>query len=218
MAGLLHDVGKAQIPLAILNKPGALDEAEWETMRSHAERGRAILGETRGVTAATLDAVLHHHEKIDGSGYPERLAGDRIPELARMAAVCDVYDAITSNRPYKGGWQPTEAIRKMTEWTGHFDSTIFKAFVKAVGIYPVGSLVRLKSQRLAVVLDHDPAHLLQPTVKVFFSLRSMVHIEPLVVKLDKSRESDLILGFEDPGTYGFTHFNELWMPPGTKVP
>jgi len=218
MAGLLHDVGKAQIPGAILNKPGTLDDTEWTTMRSHAERGRAILEETRGVTPAALDAVLHHHEKIDGTGYPHRLAGDRIPELARMAAVCDVYDAITSNRPYKSGWQPTAAIRKMTEWTGHFDSVIFKAFVKAVGIYPVGSLVRLKSQRLAVVIDHDPAHLLQPTVKVFFSLRSMVHIEPMVVKLDKSRESDMILGFEDPQAYGFTHFNELWVPPGAKVP
>ncbi len=218
MAGLMHDVGKAQIPLAILNKPGSLDDTEWVTMRSHPERGRAILEETRGITKATLDAVLHHHEKMDGTGYPHRLAGDAIPVLARMAAVCDVYDAITSNRPYKGGWQPTDAIRKMTEWTGHFDNPIFKTFVKAVGIYPVGSLVRLKSQRLAVVIDHDPAHLLQPTVKVFFSLRSMVHIEPVVVKLDKTRESDLIQGFEDPATYGFTHFNELWLPPGAKVP
>lgn len=218
MAGLMHDVGKAQIPLSILNKPGTLDDVEWKTMRTHSERGHAILSETRGVTPAALDAVLHHHEKVDGSGYPHRLTGDQISDLAKMAAVCDVYDAVTSDRPYKGGWQPTAAIRKMTEWTGHFDGAIFKAFVKTVGIYPVGSLVRLKSQRLAVVVDHDPAHLLQPTVKVFFSLRSMVHIEPVVLKLDKNREGDQILGFEDPEAHGFTHFNDLWVPPGTKVP
>jgi putative nucleotidyltransferase with HDIG domain len=218
LSGLLHDVGKAQIPASILNKPGTLDDVEWKTMRSHSERGHAILSETRGVTPGALDAVMHHHEKIDGTGYPHRLTGERISELAKMAAVCDVYDAVTSERPYKCGWQPTAAIRKMTEWTGHFDSTIFKAFVKTVGIYPVGSLVRLKSQRLAVVVDHDPAHLLQPTVKIFFSLRSMVHIEPMLVKLDKAREGDQILGYEDPEAHGFTHFNDLWVPPGTKVP
>jgi len=218
MAGLLHDVGKAQIPISILNKPGTLDDVEWKMMRSHSERGHAILSETRGVTPAALDAVMHHHEKIDGTGYPHRLTGDKISDLAKMAAVCDVYDAVTSERPYKCGWQPTAAIRKMTEWTGHFDGTVFKAFVKTVGIYPVGSLVRLKSQRLAVVVDHDPVHLLQPTVKVFFSLRSMGHIEPVLVKLDKNREGDQILGFEDPEAHGFTHFNELWVPPGTKVP
>ena len=218
MAGLLHDVGKAQIPVSILNKPGTLDDVEWKTMRSHSERGLAILSETRGVTPAALDAVMHHHEKIDGTGHPSRLTGDRISDLAKMAAVCDVYDAVTSERPYKCGWQPTAAIRKMTEWTGHFDGAIFKAFVKTVGIYPVGALVRLKSQRLAVVVDHDPAQLLQPTVKVFFSLRSMVHIEPVLVKLDKAREGDQILGFEDPESHGFRHFNELWLPPGTKAP
>ncbi len=218
MAGLLHDVGKAQIPTAILNKPGTLDEAEWATMRSHSERGAGILRDTRGVTPAALDAVLHHHEKVDGTGYPHRLRGEQISDLAKMAAVCDVYDAVTSARPYKSGWQPTAAIRKMTEWTGHFDANIYKAFVKTIGIYPIGSLVRLQSQRLAVVIDHDPAHLLEPTVKIFFSLKSSMHIEPVVVKLDKTREGDRILGFEDPAAHGFTHFNELWVPPGTKMP
>jgi hypothetical protein len=135
-----------------------------------------------------------------------------------MAAVCDVYDAVTSARPYKAGWQPTAAIRKMTEWTGHFDKNIFKAFVKTVGIYPVGSLVRLQSQRLAVVVDHDPANLLQPTVKVFFSLRSKMHVVPFLLKLDKARDTDRIIGFEDPAEHGLTHFNEIWVPPGTKIP
>ncbi len=217
MAGLMHDVGKAQVPLAILNKPGSLDDTEWTTMRQHPERGHAILSGAQGITPEALDAVLHHHEKIDGSGYPHKLAGDDISLLARMTAVCDVYDAVTSNRPYKDGWQPTAAIRKMTEWKGHFDPRLFSAFVKTVGIYPVGSVVRLQSQRLAVVVDHDPSRLLQPTVKVFFSLRSKVHIVPVLLHLDKAT-ADRIVGFEDPAAHGLTRVNELWLPlghPGT---
>ena len=137
----------------------------------------------------------------------------RMRNIAKMAAVCDVYDAVTSERPYKCGWQPTAAIRKMTEWTGHFDSTIFKAFIKTVGIYPVGSLVRLKSQRLAVVVDHDPTHLLQPTVKAFFSLRSKMYIAPILLKLDKPDSGDRIVGFEDPAVHGITRLEDLWIPP-----
>jgi uncharacterized protein (DUF2249 family) len=85
-----------------------------------------------------------------------------------------------------------------------------------VGIYPLGSLVRLKSQRLAVVVDHDPTHLLQPIVKVFFSLKSKMHIDPIVVNLDKS-QNDRIINCEDPATYGFKHMRELWLPPGASA-
>ncbi len=213
MAGLLHDVGKAKIPLSVLNKPGNLNDEEWSTMRSHPERGVALLRDTGGVLPEVLDAVLHHHEKVDGSGYPHGLGGTQITLLAKMAAVCDVYDAITSDRPYKPGWQPTIAVRKMTEWSDdHFDNSIFKAFVRTVGIYPIGSLVRLKSQRLAVVVDHDPAHLLQPTVKAFFSLRSKMHIEPILIKLDKAGASERIIGFEDPSAHGLTHTEDMWVP------
>lgn len=218
MAGLLHDVGKAQIPLSILNKSSTLDEEEWQLMRSHPERGRAMLRGTSGLMPEVLGAVLHHHEKIDGSGYPHRLAGDQITELAKMTAVCDVYDAVTSDRPYKRGWQPTIAVRKMTEWVGHFDNNIFKAFVRTVGIYPIGSLVRLKSQRLAVVCDHDPAHLLRPTVKAFFSLRSKMYIAPTLVKLHKPHTDDAIVGFDDPAIHGMTGLEELWIPPNAALP
>jgi putative nucleotidyltransferase with HDIG domain len=213
MAGLLHDVGKAQIPLSVLNKPDTLNDEEWRLMRSHPGRGHAMLQDTQGITDPVLDAVLHHHEKIDGSGYPDNLTGDRISELSKMTALCDVYDAVTSDRAYKAGLQPTIAVRKMAEWSGHFDPAIFKAFIKAVGIYPVGSLVQLKSQRLAVVVDHDPANLLQPTVKAFFSLRSKMHIEPVVVHLSKERNGERIVSYEDPAAHGVLHTRDLWVPP-----
>lgn len=212
MAGLLHDVGKAQIPLSVLNKPGALDDKEWETMRSHPERGYQILREARGATPAALEAVLHHHEKVDGTGYPHKLSGRQITQLTKMTTVCDVYDAITSDRPYKAGWQPTVALRKMAEWAnGHFDDSIFKAFVKTVGIYPIGSLVRLKSDRLAVVVAQDDAQLLEPTVKAFFSLRSKMHITPTTIQLGKSVR-DRIISIEDPEAHGLKKIEELWAP------
>jgi putative nucleotidyltransferase with HDIG domain len=211
LAGLLHDVGKVRVPLTILNKPGSLDSAEWAQMNRHPQIGAEIVAQADGMTPAVLDAIRHHHEKFDGSGYPQGLAGTGIPELARMAVVCDVYDAVTSERPYKSGWQPTQAIRKMAEWEGHFDTRIFRAFVKTVGIYPLGSLVRLRSQRLAVVTGHNPQQLLRPTVKAFFSLRSRVHFAPVTIELGSERDEQ-IMDFEDPKAHGLTHCHELWLP------
>ena len=106
---------------------------------------------------------------MDGTGYPERISGDLLTLFARMGAVCDVYDALTSNRCYKNGWEPAETIRKMAEWrNGHFDERIFQAFVKTIGIYPSGTLVRLKSGRLAIVIEQTEKSLLTPIVKVIF--------------------------------------------------
>jgi HD-GYP domain-containing protein (c-di-GMP phosphodiesterase class II) len=168
LAGLMHDIGKALMPLEVLNKPDRLTDAEYAVMRTHPERGHALLA--GGAAAeATLDVVLHHHERIDGTGYPHRLAGAQISQLARMGAICDVYDAITSNRPYKTGWDPAKSLSRMASWRGHFDETLFAAFVRSLGIYPNGSLVRLSSGRGAVVVDQHPRQLLQPVVLVLES-------------------------------------------------
>jgi len=197
LAGLSHDVGKAQIPLETLNKPGPLDAKEWETMRSHLEGGHRILHDPPGVTATTLDAVLKHHEKVGGSGYSHDLYEDQIAELAKMCAVGDVYDPITSNRPHKSRWQPTVAIRNMTQWTdGHFEGSIFKAFVKTVGIYPVGSLVRFEPNRLAAAVEHDPKGTLS-THRKGLLLIALQHIHPRkLINLAKKDSGDCIIGFE----------------------
>jgi HD-GYP domain-containing protein (c-di-GMP phosphodiesterase class II) len=208
MAGLLHDLGKALMPPEVLNKPGRLTEAEFAIMKGHPERGHELLVEGRAVGEGALDVCLHHHERIDGTGYPHRLPGERISLLARMGAVCDVYDAVTSNRPYKAGWDPAESIAQMASWQGHFDPGVFQAFVKSLGIYPVGSLVRLQSGRLAVVVDQSPKALTQPIVKLFFSTKSQMPMAPQL--LDLSSSNDKIVARENPATWGFKHLDELW--------
>ncbi|MFZ2321793.1 MAG: HD-GYP domain-containing protein [Pseudomonas sp.] len=211
MAGLLHDIGKMMIPDDILNKPGKLTDSEFDTVRSHPLAGGKILMDSQQVSAMVLDVCLHHHEKVDGSGYPHRLKGDQISLFAKMGAVCDVYDAITSDRPYKNGWDPAESIRKMAEWCkGHFDDAVFKAFVKSVGIYPTGSLVRLESGRLGVVMDQHETSLLTPRVKVFFSAKSKAPIPQQIIDLAKLVGREKIVGRESQEDWNFPNLEELW--------
>lgn len=210
MAGLLHDVGKMMIPLEILNKPGKLTEVEFEVVKSHPVEGHKMLLKGNGISAIALDVCLHHHEKVDGSGYPSKLGNERINLHAKMGAICDVYDAITSNRPYKHGWEPAESIRKMAEWTGHFDPDVFQAFVKTIGIYPVGSLVRLESNRLGVITEQTDKSLLTPKVKVFFSIKSNGRIVPEIVDLSKPACKDKIVSHESPEKWDIPDIRQLW--------
>lgn len=210
LAGLLHDIGKMAIPNEVLNKPGKLTDNEFATVRDHPIAGSRLLLDSKQASALVLDVCLHHHEKMDGSGYPHRLAGEQISLYARMGAVCDVYDAITSNRPYKSGWDPAESIRKMAEWKGHFDPLVFQAFVKTVGIYPVGSLVRLESGRIGVVMEQQAKSLLAPKVKVFFSAKSKTPIPQEILDLSKLVGRDKIVGRESVEEWGFLHVDELW--------
>jgi len=210
LAGLVHDLGKAVVPLTVLNKPGKLTDDEFRVMRGHPGAGHAMLLEGGGAGEIALDVVLHHHEKIDGSGYPHKLAGDQISLFAKMGAVCDVYDAITSNRPYKAGWDPSEALRKMTEWTGHFDTGIFHTFIKCVGIYPLGSLVRLESGLLGVVTETKPDALLKPVVKTFYCTRRRQRFIPRLVDLGKPNVRDRIAAWESRDKWRFPDIDEMW--------
>ena len=213
LAGLMHDVGKAVMPLDVLNKPGSLTEPEFAVIRTHPERGHELLLGGQAVLDSTLDVVLHHHERMDGTGYPHRLPGDQISQMAKMGAVCDVYDAISSNRPYKAGWDPAQSIARMASWKGHFDPVLFAAFVQSLGIYPTGSLVKLQSDRLAVVVEQNPGKLVAPVVMVFFSNKSQLHITPTRLDLSKPGTHDRITGREEGGAARFPHLDELWADP-----
>ena len=213
LAGLMHDVGKAVMPLDVLNKPGSLTDNEFAVIRTHPERGYELLLGGQAVLDSTLDVVLHHHERMDGTGYPHRLPGDQISLMARMGAVCDVYDAISSNRPYKAGWDPAQSIARMASWKGHFDPALFSAFVQSLGIYPTGSLVKLESGKLAVVVEQNVGKLVAPVVMVFFSTKSQLHITPVRLDLSKPGTQDRITGREEGGAARFPHLDELWADP-----
>ncbi len=213
LAGLMHDIGKAMMPLEVLNKPGRLTDEEFAVIRGHPERGWQLLSEGQGAPEEVLDVVLHHHERIDGKGYPHALPAERIGTLARMGAICDVYDAITSNRPYKVGWDPAESIAKMASWKGQFDEALFAAFVQSLGIYPTGSVVRLASGRLAVVEEQNAGNLVAPVVKVFYSEKSQMRVAPQRLDLSRAGCNDRIAGRAAAQGSGFGHLDELWADP-----
>jgi HD-GYP domain-containing protein (c-di-GMP phosphodiesterase class II) len=210
MAGMLHDLGKAAMPQELLNKPGKLTPAEFEIVKQHPVRGHEMLLAGADVSEAVMDVCRHHHERADGTGYPDGLAVEQISLLARMGAVCDVYDAVTSDRPYKAAWDPAQALSQMATWKGHFDPAIFQSFVRSVGIYPTGSLVRMRSGRLAVVLEQNPSTLTKPRVKLFFSTKAGLPLEPQVLDLAAPHAVDQIEARESPENWNFTYLTELW--------
>lgn len=209
IAGLLHDVGKMLIPKTILNKPGRLSVSEMEVMRSHVVRGHELLKKGGNLPKTALEVCLSHHEKMDGSGYPEKLSGEQIGLAARMGAVCDVYDAVTSNRPYKEAWSPAECLASMFSWQGHFDEDILSLFIRSVGIYPVGSLVRMQSDHLAVVIEQNEGDLTRPLVRLFHSIATDSRIAPRDLMLAQE-DSDAIVTREQPRKWGFDDWDSEW--------
>ena len=211
VAGMLHDIGKAMMPIEVLNKAGTLSNDEYAVIMTHPERGRELLREAGDVSEMAIDVCAHHHERPDGRGYPEGLSGEALSLHARMGAVCDVYDAITSNRSYKDGWDPAESIARMSDWglKGQFDPAVFQAFVESIGIYPTGSLVRLQSGRLAIVAEQNPASSLKPKVKVFFSTKSLMPMAPEILDLGRQGCIDRIVGRESNDKWKFPHLIEM---------
>lgn len=203
MAGLLHDIGKMAIPDDILMKPGRLDDREFETVRTHPTRGHEILATSTGIPAAALDVCLHHHEKMDGTGYPARLEGTQLSVVARMGAICDVYDALTSQRPYNDPCTASEALSQMASWGGHFDKLIFKSFVESLGIKPVGTLVRLNTEQLAIVTGESQADFTLPTVRIFYDVEKGCEIASTDLEIVRGAGSRTVAGTEDPADWGF---------------
>lgn len=211
LAGLLLDVGKATLPDDLVQRAGTLSDDERTIMRTHVQRGHDLLRAEGGYDARVLQACLHHHERLNGSGYPGALQGDAIPEVARMAAICDVYDAVTSDRPYREAWDPGEAMRRMARSKGLYAPTLMQHFVKAVGIYPVGALVRLRSELLGVVVAQGKGSLLTPKVRVFFSLSQHRRIDPYVLDLAKPGCADRIADLESPEGWRFADLEAQWL-------
>lgn len=203
LGGLIHDVGKMLVDPAVLNKPGRLNDDEFTHMRSHVDHGSALLRRSSDVPKMAMAVLDEHHERYDGSGYPYGLKGEAISLAGRMAALSDVYDAITSDRCYHKGMNPAEAMRRLFEWSKHhFDPSVTHAFVRSIGIYPVGSLVRLESGFLAIVVEQRENSLLRPVVRILFDTRHDHFVPPRDVDLSRpAGATEQIVGHEDPGNW-----------------
>lgn len=208
MAGLLHDVGKLAVDDDILDKPGSLTPAEFEEIKLHTVRGRDLLADSSDVPAAALDVCLHHHERMNGTGYPFGLSADQISLEARMGAICDIYDALTSDRPYKKSWTPVEALQAMESWEGHLDPELLFRFMQSIGIFVPGTLVELRSRRLAVILPQGPRTGVMQA-RAFFDMRARDFMALEDVRLGDSLRFDQAMRVADPQRFGFTDWTTM---------
>ncbi|BHH85944.1 HD-GYP domain-containing protein [Desulforhopalus sp. 52FAK] len=168
VGALLHDIGKTQIPLTILNKPGRLNDNEFNIIKTHTEHSADILSKTKELPDEAFDIALHHHERCDGSGYPYGLRKESITTSSKLASICDVYDAITAERCYKKAIDKVTGLTKIYDMrNGHFDKKMTLKFIKFIGVYPIGAYVRLENGITGVVID-STHHILQPIVRLFY--------------------------------------------------
>jgi HD-GYP domain-containing protein (c-di-GMP phosphodiesterase class II) len=202
VGALLHDLGKILTPDELLHKPGRLSPEEFEVMKLHARHSRDILSATEGIGELTVITAAQHHERMDGSGYPEGLKGEQISVYGRMVAIADVYDAITANRVYHRGMTPTQGLKKLLEWSGdHLDPALVKQFIRCIGLYPVGSLVLLDSGRLGVVVEINEEDQRLPIVRVMYHTKFRMPITVTTIDLSKTSSQDRIFRAVDPDEY-----------------
>ena len=194
VGALLHDIGKVLTPDQVLKKPGKLTESEFKVMREHVVHSHNILKSTPGIPILTLNVAAQHHERFDGKGYPKGLKGNEICCEGRMVAIIDVYDAITSDRVYHQALSPTNAMKKLLEWSDHhFDPSLVHRFIKSMGVYPVGSLVELESQRLALVIESAQQDQVKPVVRVIYDRKKQSYIKIQDIDLAKPNCQDRII-------------------------
>lgn len=187
---LLHDIGKIQIPDEILHKPAKLTDEEFAIMQQHATFSKSIV-ENAGLSGIASQIAGFHHERLDGTGYPYRLKGDDLNLYVRMASIVDVYDALTAERVYKAGMTPIKAFKYLRDnCPNHFDETLVTKFIQCIGLYPVGTLVKLKSQKVGIISESNHISPLKPVVKVFYSARSMHHIQVQDIDLNSKKVDD----------------------------
>ena len=208
LGGLLHDVGKIMTPDEVLNKPGKLTDEEFGVMRQHVVHSYDILSNTAGITPTMLEVAANHHERLDGTGYPQRLKGEQLSLYTRMSGIVDVYDAVTADRVYKQGMQPTQAFRVLLKGIDqHFDAELVTKFIKCMGVYPVGTLVQLSNQRLAVVMQRNEQQPLKPMVKVIYHATQRHYLEVQWLDLARNGGQESIESTVDPKEFGINLAN-----------
>jgi putative nucleotidyltransferase with HDIG domain len=212
LAGLLHDIGKSTISPDILLKAGPLDEAETIEMRCHPVRGRDILTAATGVPAVALDVCLHHHERLDGKGYPFGLEAEAITAVTRMASICDAYDALTSIRPHATRKSSLEAVTEMESADGQFDRALLFRFMGSIGVYPAGKLVRIMGDRLAITMPRDQ-NSLGPVFRTFYSTVDTRFFRHQDFILTEGLANGTTVIAEEPDSW----FAEPWAPMAARI-
>lgn len=170
IGGLLHDIGMLRIPANIINKPGKLSDNEYNIIKQHPVFGLEYANTVKGMPDNSKKIILQHHEKYDGRGYPFGIKGSRIYEIAMVTSIADVYDALTSHRPYKRAVTPQKALAVLYKGMGReFDPSIVQLFTKNMGIFPVGSFVKLHCGIMGVVTHVDAKNILAPQILKLFN-------------------------------------------------
>jgi HD-GYP domain-containing protein (c-di-GMP phosphodiesterase class II) len=197
LAGLFLDIGTNYLPIDSAPANGDWRNSDPTLWQQHPRLGHNALVAVGGIPEGVLDACLQHHERMDGAGFPDRLPGAQISMLSRMAAICDAYDYLLVDCDASAALDPSSAIRALQETSGAFDPEILQHFIESVGIYPIGSFVRLRSDRIAMVVDEDPEDFEHPVVKPFYSLKLDRRIQTKTINLARCQGEDEIVGIAD---------------------
>lgn len=188
VGGIIHDIGKVNVEDAVLQKPGRLTADEFEHIKLHQVFAVQIIKEIEGLSDISKNVCLMHHEKLDGTGYPNGLKGDELTLYGRLSSIVDIYDALTADRCYKQGMTSAEAFKIILSLTpNHLDAALVYKFINCIGVFPVGSLVELSDGRIGIVWSSNAAQPLKPEVKCFYSSKYNRYTDIAFVDLKQSK-------------------------------
>lgn len=188
---LLHDVGEIRLPNELLSKPSELSAEEHATMQKHTEYGVAILKGSDGIPETALDIALHHHERVDRSGYPNRLSGQETSLFAKIVGIVDTFDSLTSTTPFRSYISSTDALKSMYDWRGTlFDENLVENFIKCMGVYPVGSTLELSNGEIGIVISAPPGNRLQPKLLLVQDDQKNFYDPPKIINLSQFRDEE----------------------------
>lgn len=200
LGGFLMDTGMATIPDDLLQKDSKFHTDDFQLVKMHVDFGVELVSQEKNMSEVVMSVIQDHHERLDGSGYPEGKKGDQINTYGRMAAIIDSYDAMTSDRPYRVGITPTAALKKLlADTSGKYDQQLVQQFIRCIGVHPVGSLVKLKSGKLGIIVKANPNEPIKPLVMCFYSITTGAHTE--LKKIDLSKSEDEIISTVRPDEF-----------------
>ena len=201
MGALLHDLGQAKLPQGVISRPSKLTSSEMDIIKRHVAQGLGLVKGEKGITPLILDMIVNHHERLDGSGYPRGITAEKLSRPARMMAIVDVYDALTADRPHQEGDEPINALRYLLANKELFDAELVQHFIKCLGVHPVGTIVKLTNERLALVLEGNKSNPIKPKVKLFYNAKHGHHVTPKDLDLNEPDQSIKIVSSIKPLDY-----------------